>query len=59
VLLPDRDRVLHLLNPAAAPPLPATGGDLPIPLPDILSDAAGEAPSAPAGVPMVDLPPGL
>lgn len=59
VLLPDRDRLLHLLNPAAVPPLSATGGDLPIELPDILSDAAGEAPSAPAGVPVVELPPGL
>jgi hypothetical protein len=60
VLLPDRNRVLHLLNPAAAAPLPATGGDMPIPLPDILSDAAGEAPpSAPVGGPAVELPPGL
>ena len=59
VLLPDRDRVLHLLNPAAAAPLPATGGDLPIPLPDILSDEAGETPPSAAGVPAVELPPGL
>lgn len=59
MLLPDRGRVLHLLNPEAAPSLPATGGDLPIALPDILSGAAGETPSAPAGVPVVELPPGL
>lgn len=59
VLLPDRDRVLHLLNPAAAAPQATAGGDLPIPLPDILSDAAGEAPPSAAGVPAVELPPGL
>jgi len=59
VLLPDRDRMLRLLHPGAAAPPSALGTDLPVPLPDILSDEGEGAPSGAAGTPVVELPAGL